>query len=636
MSDSFASMSVKLGTTFYVDGIEQLHTNDFTGGDLAAVGNSDTGQLAEAWDGPLDGFQLYPCAVPPGEAQRPKLPPLLDCDFSGNVPIDKTGKHRLGLNDGAHLGLGYAWFGRRHGECRLDGSYVRSASHVSISPHLPTSKPEMDVFTLVTRFYWRSGLELGNNGMCGAIDASNNQQIVYCSGECGLYPRGTGGTFSLDYLSTGWHEMRVIACRDLKRAERQAKAAERRWEAEDRTGWAKKEAEEVAKWEAEEAARWEAEKAAGLEAEAAVKREEEDARQQAEEARQKQRATDMQAVIDPTVDEFVELCLSGDLQQVRTLLQEWDDRGLYEIDIDHAASYGGTAMYAACSHGHSSILKELLRARASVHLRNAGGRSCLHAAAIAGEAACVQLLLEAGAEPNCLDKWGQPALLSAARAAHANCVQALLDGHAIDIHQRSYTAAVDAGHVKVAKLLEPKPKPMAMDEKEKQEEAMEQPPVPQDNSDGGQWVSRVTRFSSEYGGGWAADKVVGAPQVYPQYGDITGSWAPSARNGTVEFLELSFAKAVIIEEIHIYETFNPGAIIRVSVWKDSSWSEIWSGPPRQHYLPKQSRVFKPPLQRLMVPTNQVRLDMDTNASESWSEIDAVRLIPQRIFQPLVL
>jgi len=48
-------------------------------------------------------------------------------------------------------------------------------------------------------------------------------------------------------------------------------------------------------------------------------------------------------------------------------------------------------------------------------------------------------------------------------------------------------------------------------------------------------------------------KVVGPPKVYPNYGDLSGAWAPG-RFHNMEFLEVKYAKAVLITSIHIYET----------------------------------------------------------------------------------
>ena len=50
----------------------------------------------------------------------------------------------------------------------------------------------------------------------------------------------------------------------------------------------------------------------------------------------------------------------------------------------------------------------------------------------------------------------------------------------------------------------------------------------------------------------------------------------------------------MLEELHIYETYNGGAIYKVSVRDpEGEWHKIWAGTP--HHV-TQSRIFKPPLQ----------------------------------------
>lgn len=61
-----------------------------------------------------------------------------------------------------------------------------------------------------------------------------------------------------------------------------------------------------------------------------------------------------------------------------------------------------------------------------------------------------------------------------------------------------------------------------------------------------QFVSEVSSFSSEYGGKYLAQNIVGTPN--------NGTWAPFNKNSDFEFLELKFARAIFVKEIHIYES----------------------------------------------------------------------------------
>jgi hypothetical protein len=139
-----------------------------------------------------------------------------------------------------------------------------------------------------------------------------------------------------------------------------------------------------------------------------------------------------------------------------------------------------------------------------------------------------------------------------------------------------------------------------------------------------QWVKQVLAFSSEYAG-WPATNVVGPSNTYPQYGDLKTAWAPNAKTGTKEFLELQFEKPVLITGIEIYETYNPGAIVKIAAKVNNDWVELYSGASQQATLPQVSRIFSPTLKTGVV-SDTIRLDLDTTASQAWSEIDAVKLI----------
>ena len=176
----------------------------------------------------------------------------------------------------------------------------------------------------------------------------------------------------------------------------------------------------------------------------------------------------------------------------------------------------------------------------------------------------------------------------------------------------------------------------------------------------GQWADRVVSFSSQIDGdGSAAAQALGRPKVFPAYGDKPGAWTPGS-SGT-GWIELEFPRAVFMHGIEIYETFNPGAVIKVLVLSPrNTWECAWRGEPQHLALPARSRIFAPPV--LMPPfmvrargaaprrptpsppraraqprpsrdpaasslqVRSVRLEVDTTESSGWSEIDAVRLL----------
>ena len=66
----------------------------------------------------------------------------------------------------------------------------------------------------------------------------------------------------------------------------------------------------------------------------------------------------------------------------------------------------------------------------------------------------------------------------------------------------------------------------------------------------GQWVRGVRSYSSQYNSdSWSAAKVIGAPQVYPRYGDIAGTWAQKNKDAN-EYIEVCLA------DLQYYEIIN--------------------------------------------------------------------------------
>ena len=147
--------------------------------------------------------------------------------------------------------------------------------------------------------------------------------------------------------------------------------------------------------------------------------------------------------------------------------------------------------------------------------------------------------------------------------------------------------------------------------------------------EGAQWCSRVLGGSSQYNAdSWSYHQAAGRPRVYPRYGDIHGAWAPQQSRGTHEWIELEFPNAAHVGGIEIYETYNPGAVVAVKVRSPTgAWEVVWHGAAERGTLAAASRIFSPQLAAPPYPVRHVRLELDTSGRGSYSEIDAVRLLP---------
>jgi hypothetical protein len=81
-----------------------------------------------------------------------------------------------------------------------------------------------------------------------------------------------------------------------------------------------------------------------------------------------------------------------------------------------------------------------------------------------------------------------------------------------------------------------------------------------------QWASTVRGFSTQYSASsWAADRVLGAPDVFPAHGDLANAWASRGADDADEWIEVGYAQPVRVRAIDIFETYNPGAITAIDM-----------------------------------------------------------------------
>ena len=123
---------------------------------------------------------------------------------------------------------------------------------------------------------------------------------------------------------------------------------------------------------------------------------------------------------------------------------------------------------------------------------------------------------------------------------------------------------------------------------------------------------------------WGRQQVAGPPDT-TGFGDIVTAWASSSTDGQQEWLELTYERAVTPAEVHVYETYNPGAVHRVTAFTDAGEEvEAWTG---VDPVPQKSSggVAKIPL-RVDFPTRRVKVYLDSPRVPGWNEIDAVGLV----------
>lgn len=123
---------------------------------------------------------------------------------------------------------------------------------------------------------------------------------------------------------------------------------------------------------------------------------------------------------------------------------------------------------------------------------------------------------------------------------------------------------------------------------------------------------------------WGVEQLIGEPDT-DGYGDNISAWASQTQDGQEEWIIVDFAEAVTPASIEVYETYNPGALTKVSIF-DPLGREVvvWTGKdPTQP--PAPGGVSKLAISTIW-QTRQVKIYLDSLGTPGWNEIDTVGLV----------
>ncbi len=122
---------------------------------------------------------------------------------------------------------------------------------------------------------------------------------------------------------------------------------------------------------------------------------------------------------------------------------------------------------------------------------------------------------------------------------------------------------------------------------------------------------------------WGPEQATGAPDTTGP-GDVQTAWASLTPDGQDEWLLLEYADPVLPTAVFVHETFNPGALVRVTAFKlDGEEVELWKG---NDPTPANGGVGVSEITvEASFKTNRVKLYIDSKAVTGWNEIDAVGL-----------
>ena len=140
-----------------------------------------------------------------------------------------------------------------------------------------------------------------------------------------------------------------------------------------------------------------------------------------------------------------------------------------------------------------------------------------------------------------------------------------------------------------------------------------------------QWASAADG-TSQYGtDSWSFAQATGAPDTN-SCGDLSSAWASESGTGS-DILALEYDTAVVPSEINIYQTFNPGSIIKVEVANRDTGATFElansADPPGNTPCPG---VFTVDASAIDTPVDGVIIYLDQSIGGNWNEIDAVELV----------
>jgi hypothetical protein len=125
---------------------------------------------------------------------------------------------------------------------------------------------------------------------------------------------------------------------------------------------------------------------------------------------------------------------------------------------------------------------------------------------------------------------------------------------------------------------------------------------------------------------WSPVQAAGPPDT-PRAGDFPTAWAPATRNGSPEWLLLTYDKPLKIRAVDVYESLNPGALTQISFVTDggaeiAAWSGVDPTPPTSASGVSHVAITD----RSLPAVRKIKLDIGIPTIPGWNEIDAVGAI----------
>ncbi|MBL0219357.1 MAG: hypothetical protein IPQ07_36495 [Myxococcales bacterium] len=142
-----------------------------------------------------------------------------------------------------------------------------------------------------------------------------------------------------------------------------------------------------------------------------------------------------------------------------------------------------------------------------------------------------------------------------------------------------------------------------------------------------QWASSIRGFSTQYTtASWAADRVLGPPDVFPSHGDNANAWASLGADDRDEWIEVGYAQPMQVSAVEVLETFNPGAVTAIEMIT-ASGQRIVAYQGAAGAKGQGSNTLRVDVGCTSEPIVAVSVRLASTKVAGWNELDAIGLAP---------
>jgi OOP family OmpA-OmpF porin len=149
------------------------------------------------------------------------------------------------------------------------------------------------------------------------------------------------------------------------------------------------------------------------------------------------------------------------------------------------------------------------------------------------------------------------------------------------------------------------------------------------------WAEKVVEVSSSYStandpASFSARNVLGKPSRMPGTGNSGAAWSPStADNGGDEYIRVSFAEQIQVEQVAVLENYKPGTITKVILFDPKGGNHVVYENPTPGPTGLEGRMSNFFFPRTAYPVASVMVVLKTSTVPEFNHIDAIAISDSR-------